>query len=137
MDFAHTPDGLENVLLQARKLTEGRLIAVFGCGGDRDRGKRPLMGAIASEYADEVLITSDNPRGEKREDIARDIIAGTDGRARVLLDRREALQEACNAARAGDTVVIAGKGSEKYIEEKGVKTYFDDVEVLKEILAEK
>ena len=137
VDFAHTPDGLENVLLQARKLTEGRLIAVFGCGGDRDRGKRPLMGAIASEYADEVLITSDNPRGEKREDIARDIIAGTDGRARVLLDRREALQEACNAARAGDTVVIAGKGSEKYIEEKGVKTYFDDVEVLKEILAEK
>lgn len=137
VDFAHTPDGLENVLLQARKLTEGRLIAVFGCGGDRDRGKRPLMGAIASEYADEVLITSDNPRGEKREDIARDIIAGTDGSARVLLDRREALQEACNAARAGDTVVIAGKGSEKYIEEKGVKTYFDDVEVLKEILAKK
>jgi UDP-N-acetylmuramoyl-L-alanyl-D-glutamate--2,6-diaminopimelate ligase len=121
VDYAHTPDALENTLETARKLvdTGGRLAVVFGCGGDRDRGKRPLMGAIAARLCDHVWITSDNPRSEPPDAIIADIVAGIPGgpvldRHETLPDRKAAIQRALAWARAGDVVVIAGKGHETY-----------------------
>ncbi len=121
VDYAHTPDALENTLETARKLVDagGRLGVVFGCGGDRDRGKRPLMGAIAARLCDHVWITSDNPRSEPPERIIADIVAGIPGGAVVdrhetLPDRKAAIQRALAWARTGDVVVIAGKGHETY-----------------------
>jgi UDP-N-acetylmuramoyl-L-alanyl-D-glutamate--2,6-diaminopimelate ligase len=112
VDYAHTPDALENVLRAARETTRRRLIVVFGCGGDRDSGKRAEMGAIATRLADRVIVTSDNPRTENPLTIAQTIVNGFD--ADIELDRRAAIRRAIDEARAGDTVVVAGKGHETY-----------------------
>jgi UDP-N-acetylmuramoyl-L-alanyl-D-glutamate--2,6-diaminopimelate ligase len=137
VDYAHTPDSLENVLATARALTGGRLICVFGCGGDRDRGKRPQMGKIAARLADIVLVTSDNPRSEDPEAIVADVLSGAVGTAEVeaLVDRREAVGRAIELAGEGDVVVIAGKGHEQGQEfADGAKLPFDDVRVAQEAL---
>lgn len=133
VDYAHTPDGLENILRTARSMTEGRVVVVFGAGGDRDRGKRPLMGKIAAQLADFVVITSDNPRSEDPRDICEDISAGAKQAACgaecvVEVDRRAAIRLALAEAEPGDIVLIAGKGHETYQEIRGVRTYFDDRE---------
>ena len=139
VDYAHTPDGLENILHTARDITENRLITVFGCGGDRDRTKRPIMGRIAGELSDVVIVTSDNPRTEDPEAIIAEIetgIAETIGKKthEKVTDRREAIYLAISLAQAGDTVVIAGKGHEDY-QIIGTETiHFDDREVAKEAL---
>jgi UDP-N-acetylmuramoyl-L-alanyl-D-glutamate--2,6-diaminopimelate ligase len=134
VDYAHTPDSLENVLEAARRLTPapGRVICVFGCGGDRDRDKRPLMGGIAARLADVPVVTSDNPRSEEPEAIVAEIAAGMTARddVRVVVDRRAAIREALEIAGQADTVVIAGKGHEQGQEFKGGhKIPFDDREV--------
>jgi UDP-N-acetylmuramoyl-L-alanyl-D-glutamate--2,6-diaminopimelate ligase len=135
VDYAHTPDSLENVLEAARKLTAGRLIGVFGCGGDRDREKRPLMGRIGTELSDVAVITSDNPRSEDPEAIIDQIVAGAEGTYHVEPDRRSAIALALGAAQPGDTVVIAGKGHEQGQEfEGGRKVPFDDRQVAREEL---
>jgi UDP-N-acetylmuramoyl-L-alanyl-D-glutamate--2,6-diaminopimelate ligase len=135
VDYAHTPDSLENVLRAARGLTDGRVHCVFGCGGDRDRGKRPLMGRIAAELADRVLVTSDNPRSEDPEAIIREILAGAGNGTEWQVDRRAAIAEAIRDADAGDVVVIAGKGHEQGQElAGGRKVPFDDVTVAREAL---
>jgi UDP-N-acetylmuramoyl-L-alanyl-D-glutamate--2,6-diaminopimelate ligase len=137
VDYAHTPDSLENVLRAARALTENRLHVVFGAGGDRDRGKRPLMGAIAAELADRVIVTSDNPRSEDPEAIIAEIAAGAGEGVDHQVDRRAAIAEAIAEARPGDVVVIAGKGHEQGQEfERGRKLPFDDVAVARELLRE-
>jgi UDP-N-acetylmuramoyl-L-alanyl-D-glutamate--2,6-diaminopimelate ligase len=137
VDYAHTPDSLENVLLAARPLTRGRLHVVFGCGGDRDRGKRPLMGAIAARLADHVIVTSDNPRSEEPEAILEEILRGIDRPVSTAVDRREAIVAAVAAAEPGDVVVIAGKGHEQGQEfAAGRKLPFDDVTVVREALLE-
>ena len=135
VDYAHAPDGLKNVLQTARAYADGRLICVFGCGGDRDRGKRPAMGALAAQMADLSVVTSDNPRTEDPDAIIADILPGI-GNAPHLVepDRRRAIEQAIAKARAGDLVLIAGKGHEDYQEVCGVKTPFDDREVAREIL---
>jgi UDP-N-acetylmuramoyl-L-alanyl-D-glutamate--2,6-diaminopimelate ligase len=142
VDYAHTPDALERVLGTARKLTRGRLGVVFGCGGDRDRSKRPLMGAIAARQADRVWVTSDNPRSERPEAIIEAIVAGVSGAdatARVLreADRRAAIAGALGWAGAGDTVVIAGKGHETYQIVGTAVLPFDDRDVARQILRER
>ena len=150
VDYAHTPDSLENVLSAARSLTDGRLICVFGCGGDRDRGKRPRMGRIAAELADAVIVTSDNPRSEEPAAIVADVLAGTGaglagrdtpaggGGAAVveaLVDRTAAIARGIELARPGDVVIIAGKGHEQGQEfAGGRKLPFDDVEVARATL---
>jgi len=139
VDYAHTPDSLENALGAARELTEGRLIAVFGCGGDRDREKRPLMGAIAARLSDACVVTSDNPRSEEPKAIIAEILAGMTefetGEIEVEPDRRAAIALALCAATPGDTVVIAGKGHEQGQElAGGRKIPFDDREVAREEL---
>jgi UDP-N-acetylmuramoyl-L-alanyl-D-glutamate--2,6-diaminopimelate ligase len=136
VDYAHTPDSLENVLRAARELTSGRVIVTFGAGGDRDRGKRPLMGAAAAALADEVVVTSDNPRSEDPEAIVAEIMAGIErADVRVEVDRRRAIADAVGLAAAGDVVVIAGKGHEQGQEfAEGRKEPFDDVTVAREAL---
>jgi UDP-N-acetylmuramoyl-L-alanyl-D-glutamate--2,6-diaminopimelate ligase len=135
VDYAHTPEALENVLLAARPVTRGRLHVVFGAGGDRDRGKRPLMGAAAQRLADRVLVTSDNPRSERPEAIIDEIMEGVGADAERITDRREAIAAAIESAQPGDVVVIAGKGHEQGQEfENGRKEPFDDVEVAREAL---
>jgi UDP-N-acetylmuramoyl-L-alanyl-D-glutamate--2,6-diaminopimelate ligase len=139
VDYAHTPDSLENVLAAARELADARVRCVFGCGGDRDRGKRPQMGEIAARLADHVVVTSDNPRSERPEAIVREILAGipVERAARVVaeVDRRTAIAEALAAAEAGDVVVIAGKGHEQGQElAGGEKVPFDDTTVAREAL---
>ncbi len=138
VDYAHTPDSLANVLASARQITAGRLICVFGCGGDRDREKRPLMGEIAARLADLAVVTSDNPRSEDPEAIVAEIRAAMDAgpaAVEVEVDRRAAIALALAAARAGDTVVIAGKGHEQGQEfERGRKIPFDDRDVAREEL---
>jgi UDP-N-acetylmuramoyl-L-alanyl-D-glutamate--2,6-diaminopimelate ligase len=124
VDYAHTPDALGNVLGAARETTRGRLVVVFGCGGDRDAGKRGEMGRIAAALADRVIVTSDNPRGEDAGAIAASV-AG-DVAADVILDRRAAIRCAIAEARAGDTVVIAGKGHETYQIVGNERLPFDD-----------
>lgn len=131
VDYAHTPDSLDNVLRAARSLARGRLICVFGCGGDRDRGKRPLMGAVAATLADVIVVTSDNPRSESPEAIVGEIVEGIVGvRAAgpdaVLVDRRAAIEHALRVAVEGDVVVIAGKGHEIGQEFHDQKVPFDD-----------
>lgn len=141
VDYAHTPDSLAQVLQAARELHPRRLLVVFGCGGDRDRGKRPLMGAVAARLANRVYITSDNPRSEDPEAICREIEQGyvqetqrqSEG-YRVIVDRREAIRQAIEEARPGDLVVIAGKGHETYQEFAHGRIHFDDVEVARQIL---
>ncbi len=140
VDYAHTPDELENVLRTAKSLTRNRLIAVFGCGGDRDRGKRPIMGRIGSELADLVVVTSDNPRTEDPDSIIGMVIEGIpdseQGRVTVQPDRREGIGAAIRMAQAGDVVVIAGKGHEDYQIFADRTIHFDDREVAREVLAQ-
>jgi UDP-N-acetylmuramoyl-L-alanyl-D-glutamate--2,6-diaminopimelate ligase len=135
VDYAHTPDSLDNVLRAAREITRGRLHVVFGAGGDRDRAKRPLMGGVATELADRVIVTSDNPRSEDPESIVDQVLAGADGSAEREVDRRRAIALAIESAAPGDVVVIAGKGHEQGQEfEDGRKEPFDDVTVAREAL---
>jgi UDP-N-acetylmuramoyl-L-alanyl-D-glutamate--2,6-diaminopimelate ligase len=137
VDYAHTPDSLENVLRAARRLTEGRLISVFGAGGDRDRDKRPKMGRAGAAGADLVIVTSDNPRSEEPVVIIEEIVGGIENGAafEVEQDRRAAIARALREAAPGDTVVIAGKGHEQGQEfEGGRKVPFDDREVAREEL---
>src|SRR3954471_17146668 len=135
VDYAHTPEALANVLRAAREITRGRLHVVFGAGGDRDRAKRPLMGAAASELADRVIVTSDNPRSEDPDTIVDEVLAGTSGDAEREVDRRRAIALAIESAEPGDVVVIAGKGHEQGQEfEAGRKEPFDDVTVAREAL---
>ncbi|HYQ78011.1 MAG TPA: UDP-N-acetylmuramoyl-L-alanyl-D-glutamate--2,6-diaminopimelate ligase [Solirubrobacterales bacterium] len=137
VDYAHTPDSLENVLRAARRLTEGRLISVFGAGGDRDRDKRPKMGRAGAEHSDLTVVTSDNPRSEDPAAIVAEVAAGAEGASQleVVVDRREAIALALGRAAPGDTVVIAGKGHEQGQEfEDGRKVPFDDREVAREEL---
>ena len=138
VDYAHTPAGMETVLATARELSRGQLICVFGCGGDRDTGKRPLMGEVAERLADRVLITSDNPRSESPEGIVANILGGMrhPRRARVRLDRRQAISDAIGVAEAGDIVVIAGKGDESYQVLADVTIDFDDRQVVRECLSQ-
>jgi UDP-N-acetylmuramoyl-L-alanyl-D-glutamate--2,6-diaminopimelate ligase len=133
VDYAHTPDSLENVLHAARELTAGRLICVFGCGGDRDRGKRPLMGAIAARLADLPLVTSDNPRSEDPLTIIDEIVAGAPG-LEVIEDRRSAIEQAVELAGPGDVVVIAGKGHEQGQQLVHETLPFDDRDVARDAL---
>jgi UDP-N-acetylmuramoyl-L-alanyl-D-glutamate--2,6-diaminopimelate ligase len=140
VDYAHSPDGLQNVLNAARALSPARLIVVFGCGGDRDRGKRPIMGRMAAETADVVVVTSDNPRSEDPDSIIREIVGGItavpERRARVIkeTDRRRAIEQALHMARPGDLVLIAGKGHENYQVFADRTIPFDDREVAREVL---
>jgi UDP-N-acetylmuramoyl-L-alanyl-D-glutamate--2,6-diaminopimelate ligase len=136
VDYSHTPDSLENVLRAARSLAgEARVVCVFGCGGDRDRAKRPIMGRIAAELADTAIVTSDNPRSEDPEAIIREVLAGMPAGAEWHVDRREAIERAVGQAGAGDVVVIAGKGHEQGQElAGGVKVPFDDVAVARDAL---
>ncbi|WP_281888128.1 UDP-N-acetylmuramoyl-L-alanyl-D-glutamate--2,6-diaminopimelate ligase [Paenibacillus sp. YYML68] len=140
VDYAHTPDGLENALSTIRQFAAGRVWCVFGCGGDRDRAKRPLMGAIAAKYSDYCIVTSDNPRTEDPERILLDIEpgllqAGWDrSRYELMADRRAAIARVMNAASEGDVVLIAGKGHETYQEIQGVKHPFDDREIAKQAI---
>ncbi|MFN9922657.1 MAG: UDP-N-acetylmuramoyl-L-alanyl-D-glutamate--2,6-diaminopimelate ligase [Cyanobacteriota bacterium] len=130
VDYAHTPDGLENALLACRPFTRGRLVCVFGCGGDRDRTKRPLMGEIAARLADVVVVTSDNPRTEDPQTILQDVVAGipADTEFSVEQDRATAIAAAIAAAAPGDLVLIAGKGHEDYQILGTTKVHFDDRE---------
>lgn len=140
VDYAHTPDGLENVLKAVKQFAEGRIICVFGCGGDRDRTKRPIMGRIAARYADYVIATSDNPRSEDPESILADIEEGlaleeiSQSRYQLLPDRRAAIQKAVEMASPDDVVLIAGKGHETYQIIGGETFDFDDREVAKEAI---
>jgi UDP-N-acetylmuramoyl-L-alanyl-D-glutamate--2,6-diaminopimelate ligase len=135
VDYAHTPDSLENVLNAARSLTAGRVHVVFGCGGDRDRGKRPLMGEIARRLADQMIVTSDNPRSEDPEAIIDEILSGAGSDIPHTADRRAAIAEAIEGAQPGDVVLIAGKGHEQGQEfADGRKLPFDDCAVAREVL---
>lgn len=137
IDYAHTPDALEKALLTLRefKNAAGKLIVVFGCGGNRDHGKRPLMGAVAVRYADEIIVTSDNPRNENPEIIMDEIISGMEKKTYIREnDRYQALQKALACANSNDIILIAGKGHETYQEINGVKLHFSDRESLLEII---
>jgi UDP-N-acetylmuramoyl-L-alanyl-D-glutamate--2,6-diaminopimelate ligase len=131
VDYAHTPDSLENVLRAARELGPGRLTVVFGAGGDRDREKRPLMGRAAESLSDRAIVTTDNPRSEDPQAIAEQVAAG---RLEIVLDRREAIERALAGAQAGDVVVIAGKGADTEMEIAGGNVPFDDRAVAREVL---
>jgi UDP-N-acetylmuramoyl-L-alanyl-D-glutamate--2,6-diaminopimelate ligase len=135
VDYAHTPDSLENVLRAARRLTEGKVISVLGAGGDRDRGQRPQMGRAGAELSDLVIVTSDNPRSESPEAIVAEVAAGANGEEGLEIepDRRAAIALAVERAAPGDTVVIAGKGHEQGQEfEDGRRIPFDDRTVARE-----
>ena len=139
VDYAHTPDALVNVLTTINDILKGRgeVITVCGAGGNRDKGKRPLMAQEAVKHSDRVIITSDNPRFEEPQDIINDMLAGLDKeqmrKVVSVVDRKEAIRTACMMARPGDVVLVAGKGHEDYQDIKGVKHHFDDHEVIKEI----
>jgi len=136
-DYAHTPDALENVLKTLGEIKNGKkIITVFGCGGDRDKGKRPLMGEIACRMSDHCVITSDNPRTEDPLQILKDIEAGCGSHKNyeIEADRKKAIEKALNIAKNGDAVLIAGKGHEDYQIIGKTKHHFDDVEVAKNYL---
>lgn len=140
VDYAHTPDALKNVLLAIHEVDgKGHIITVCGAGGNRDKGKRPLMAKQAVQLSDKVIITSDNPRFEDPQDIINDMLAGLDAqdlkKVLTIADRKEAIRTACMLAQKQDVVLVAGKGHETYQEIKGVKHHFDDKEVLREIFA--
>ncbi len=140
VDYAHTPDALKNVLRTIQEVRTGneKVITVIGCGGDRDRAKRPIMAAVACEFADQVILTSDNPRSEDPTAIIEDMKKGVEGqhykKTLSIVDRREAIRTACTMAAPGDILLIAGKGHEKYQEVAGVKHPFDDFQILGETL---
>jgi len=139
VDYAHTPDALENVLKTANNMKgNGKLIAVIGCGGDRDKSKRPIMARIGYDMSDILILTSDNPRTERPEDILNDMQKGLplDGidKVEIIIDRHMAIQKACELAKKGDFILIAGKGHENYQEVNGLKTHFDDMEELQKYL---
>lgn len=136
VDYCHTPDALQKAIEALRDECSGRLITVVGCGGDRDKDKRPKMGKIAAEFSDFVIVTSDNPRSEKPEDIIDDIVAGMEDfdNYEVVVDRAEAIKTSINKASSNDYVLLAGKGHEKYQEVNGEKHHFDDVEIAKNAL---
>ncbi len=137
IDYAHTPDGLENILKTVSGFAEKRVIAVFGCGGDRDAKKRPIMGEIAGKIADFSVVTSDNPRTEDPEEIVRQILCGMKGmekKYKAIVDRTEAIRYALSIAEPGDVVVLAGKGHETYQDIGGKKIHYDEREVIKDIL---
>jgi UDP-N-acetylmuramoyl-L-alanyl-D-glutamate--2,6-diaminopimelate ligase len=137
IDFAHTPEALQGLLISARQITRARLIVVFGCGGDRDQAKRPLMGDIASQLADMVIVTSDNPRNEKPETILANIVSGAKPNSDnivSIVNRDEAIQSAILQAQSGDMVVIAGKGHEMTQESLGNFMPFSDAAVAKDAL---
>ncbi|MBR5166756.1 MAG: UDP-N-acetylmuramoyl-L-alanyl-D-glutamate--2,6-diaminopimelate ligase [Salinivirgaceae bacterium] len=142
VDYAHTPDAIENVLNTIKEITDGnhQIITVTGAGGNRDKTKRPLMAAIAVELSDKLILTSDNPRNEKPEDIIADMKAGVPAemakKTLAVTDRTEAIRTACMLAQPGDVVLVAGKGHETYQEVNGVKHHFDDREVIKQIFDE-
>ena len=141
VDYAHTPDALTNVLSTIQEVLNGRgrVITVVGAGGNRDKGKRPIMAQEAVKLSDKVIITSDNPRFEEPQDIINDMLAGLekDQQRNVIsiIDRKEAIKTACMLAQPGDAILVAGKGHENYQDIKGVKHHFDDKEVIKEIFA--
>ena len=140
IDYAHNPESLSNILKAAKAYTKGRVICVFGCGGDRDKTKRPEMGEVAGRIADYTIVTSDNPRTEKPEDIIEDIKVGIDktkGKYEVVVERKDAIERAVKMMNKKDIVILAGKGHETYIEINGEKLHFDEREVVKEILGEK
>lgn len=135
VDYAHTPDALENVIKTAKEFTKGKVITVFGCGGDRDKTKRPMMGNISTNLSDFTIITSDNPRTENPNDIIYDILNGVkEDNYKVVIDRKEAIKEAINLASSDDLVLIAGKGHETYQIIGKETIHFDDKEVAKEII---
>ena len=142
VDYAHTPDALENVLNAIHEVLNGKgqVITVCGAGGNRDKGKRPLMAQEAVKQSDKVIITSDNPRFEDPQDIINDMLAGLDKqqmkKVLSIVDRKEAIRTACMMAKKGDVILVAGKGHEDYQEIKGVKHHFDDKEILRDIFAE-
>lgn len=138
VDYAHTPEGLETVLRNIREVHQGRIITIFGCGGDRDQGKRPLMGAIAAALSDVVFITNDNPRSEEPTEIASQITSGIPDASivHVVLDRREAIRDALEMAGVDDVVLIAGKGHEKTQTIGTTVLEFDDVLVARELMKE-
>jgi UDP-N-acetylmuramoyl-L-alanyl-D-glutamate--2,6-diaminopimelate ligase len=138
VDYAHTPDALEKVLIALREVTAasgGKLICVFGCGGDRDRGKRPMMGTVASKFADVRIVTSDNPRGEDPHAIIEAIALGMSGDYQVIEDRARAITHAIEKAKPNDTVLLAGKGHEDYQEIAGVRHPFSDSEIASRALS--
>jgi UDP-N-acetylmuramoyl-L-alanyl-D-glutamate--2,6-diaminopimelate ligase len=136
IDYAHTPDALANALESLRETARGRLVVVFGCGGDRDKGKRPEMGAVAGRLADRVYVTNDNPRSEEPRAIADAIVAGIGRREHVVeLDRRRAIERAIGEARPDDVVLIAGKGHETYQIIGDDVLPFDDAEAARAALA--
>ena len=138
VDYAHTPDSLENVLRTAKHFVTGRLIAVFGCGGDRDRTKRPIMGELAARYADRVIVTSDNPRSEDPQSIVDEILEGitapgTREKTEAITDRFSAIKHAMDMALPGDVLLIAGKGHETYQILSDRTIHFDDREVVRDL----
>lgn len=139
IDYAHSPESLENILSAVKSYTRGRVISVFGCGGDRDTSKRATMGEISGRIADFTIITSDNPRTEKPEEITKEIEKGikkTKGNYTVIVDRKEAIKEAIKMANKTDMIVLAGKGHEPYQEINGKKYPFDERIIVKEIIDE-
>ncbi|MCB5188590.1 UDP-N-acetylmuramoyl-L-alanyl-D-glutamate--2,6-diaminopimelate ligase [Methylobacillus caricis] len=134
IDYAHTPDALEKALASLREQAPGRLVCVFGCGGNRDKGKRPLMAEVASSLADEVVVTSDNPRDEDPTQIIAEVVAGLKGAYQIEPDRALAITAAINTARAGDVVLVAGKGHEDYQEIEGGQYPFNDAQIAQQAL---
>ena len=136
IDYAHTPDGIENILKAIKGFVRNRIIIVFGCGGDRDKDKRPKMGKIAAELADFCVVTSDNPRTENPEDIINDILPGLEGCEHyvAICDRTEAIKYALSIAKEGDVVLLAGKGHETYQDIMGEKIHYDEREIVKKLL---
>lgn len=137
IDFAHTPDGLEKVLTTAKELCKQKIVVIFGCGGNRDRKKRPIMGEIASRLADVVVLTSDNPRFEKPEDIIDEIREGVQGKCVCIADRKEAIEYALKNYSSGHLIIIAGKGGEKYQDIGGVKIPYNDFDVVADFFRDK
>lgn len=138
IDYAHTPDAVDNVIKTINEIRKGRLITVVGCGGNRDKGKRPQMAQIAKRGSDQLILTSDNPRDEEPADILKDMAAGlTNNELRqtlIIEDRESAIRTACTLAQDKDVILIAGKGHEDYQIIKGVKYHFDDHEIVKQFI---
>ena len=139
IDYAHSPESLQSILQATKSYTRGRVISVFGCGGDRDSGKRPIMGEISGKIADYTIITSDNPRTEEPQNIVNQIEDGikkTKGKYEVILDRTEAIKAAIKMANKRDIIILAGKGHEPYQEINGVKYPFDERVIVRDIINE-